>query len=103
MVPVLLGLAACTPDDPVAPGTDGPEGEPEEDAMTCPDTYAYQLREGVEGPDGAAAPTTGSGGRLSLTANVVDHTAPPPAANIASQTSTHSDPARRHPVFTGQR
>lgn len=70
--------------------------------MTCPDTYAYQLREGVEGPDGAAAPTTGSGGRISLTANVVDHTATPPVANIAWQTSPPSDLPGRDRVFMAQ-
>lgn len=102
MVPVLLGLAACTPDDPVAPATDGSEGHPEEDAMACPDTYDYLLREGVEGPEGTSMPTSGSGGRISLTANVVDHTATPPVANIAWQTSPASDLPGGDRVFMAQ-
>lgn len=71
--------------------------------MTCPDTYDYQLREGVEGPDGTSLPETGSGRSIALTANVVDHTAQPPAANIAWQTAPPSDLPGRDRVFMVQR
>ena len=102
IAPVILGLAACAPDGPVAPGTDEPVEDPEEDSMACPDTYDYQLREGVEGPDGKPVPRTDSGGRISLTANVVDHSAQPPVANIAWQTSPPSDLPGGDRVFMGQ-
>lgn len=99
---LVLGSTACRRGQPVVPEPEHPNSAPEEDAMTCPEAFDHELREGLAGPSSTTLPTTDSGASLELTANVVDHTAKPPTANIAWQTSPPSDVPGRDRVFMAQ-